>query len=178
MKLALGRLDFRWGRKASKLPRKYLIFFAIAPLLLLLDQLTKHLLIRRFALGETLSVIEGLFNITYVRNKGAAFGMFANSTSPFRAPVFILVPILALGVIGYVFRKIHPRDLKLAAGLSLVIAGAAGNLIDRVTWGYVVDFLDFHWQYRYHFPAFNLADSAICVGVALLTWDMILEGTS
>jgi signal peptidase II len=83
------------------------------------------------------------------------------------------VPLIALGAIGFIFRKLPAADLKLSTALSLVIGGAVGNLIDRVRFGYVVDFLDFHWKHSYHFPAFNVADSAICVGVGLLMIDLL-----
>jgi signal peptidase II len=77
--------------------------------------------------------------------------------------------------IGFIFRKIPDRDIKLSTSLSLVIGGAIGNLIDRVNLNYVVDFLDFHWKYMYHFPAFNVADMAICVGVGVLMLDLLTQ---
>jgi len=131
------------------------------------------MVIDRFYLGETISIIDGIFNLTYVRNPGAAFGLLARSEEAFRIPFFIVVPIVALGIILYVFRNVPDKDLKLSAALSLVIGGAFGNLIDRATYNYVIDFLDFHWKYKIHFPAFNVADIAICVGVGFLMYDII-----
>jgi signal peptidase II len=154
---------------------RYLFVTAVAMAVILLDQLTKHEIVDRFRLGQTLSVLTGFFNITYVRNTGAAFGILAQANPAIRAPFFVLVPLAALGAIGYIFRKTPDGDLKLSGALALVIGGAIGNLYDRLTLGYVVDFLDFHWNYQYHFPAFNVADSAICVGVGALVIDLLFH---
>lgn len=155
--------------------RKYLLLAAITVSTILLDQVTKYIVIDRFRLGETISVLSGFFNLTYVRNTGAAFGLLAHADPTFRIPFFVVVPFVALAAIAYIFRKIPEDDVKLSVALSLVIGGAIGNLIDRVTLGYVVDFLDFHWRYRHHFPAFNVADSAICIGVGVLMLDLAVR---
>jgi len=151
---------------------KYIILFALTAFVVILDQWTKSLVLKHFSLQETLPLINGFFSLTYIRNTGAAFGMLRDADPSFRIPFFIAVPFVALGVIGYVFRKLPEKDIKMSIALSLVVGGAVGNLIDRAQLGYVVDFLDFHWQYLYHFPAFNVADSAICVGVAVLMLDL------
>lgn len=151
---------------------KYLVLLSVTGTIISLDQLTKHLIVQRFRLGESSDVISGIFNLTYVRNPGAAFGLLGHLDSSVRVPFFIIVPIIALAVIFYVFRKVEDADLKLAGALSLVIGGAFGNLIDRASYNYVVDFLDFHWDTA-HFPAFNVADIAICVGVGFLILDII-----
>lgn len=158
-----------------KVEKKYVSLAMITPVIIALDQFTKYLVVQRFRLGETIPVLSGFFNFTYIRNTGAAFGIFAQSHPSFRIPFFVAVPLIALGAIGYIFKKIHGSDLKLSSALSLVIGGAIGNLIDRVQLGYVVDFLDFHWSYQYHFPAFNIADSAICVGVGILMLDLLTQ---
>jgi len=146
---------------------------AIVPLVsIILDQWTKQLIVDRFQLGESIPVLSQFFSITYVRNTGAAFGFMAAVDSSLRIPFFLIVPTIALGVIGYLFKKLPEHDVKTALALSLVMGGAVGNLIDRVRYGYVVDFLDFHWKYQAHFPAFNVADSAICIGVGLLMLDI------
>ena len=152
---------------------KYLILLSVTGTIISLDQLTKHLVVGRFALGESISIIEGFFNLTYVRNPGAAFGLLAKLDPIVRVPFFIVIPLIALGVILYVFKKVEDRDLKLASAFSLVIGGAIGNLIDRIAYNYVIDFLDFHWKYQIHFPAFNVADMAICVGVGFLILDIL-----
>ena len=159
----------------KRLGLKWIMLFAVMPLVIVLDQLTKAQILERFRLGESVPVFNSFFAITYVQNTGAAFGLLAGAHPAFRVPFFIMVPLVALAAIAIVFRKIAASDLKLSAALSLVVGGAVGNLIDRVRLGFVVDFLDFHLNYRAHFPAFNVADSAICVGVGLLMLDLVIE---
>lgn len=155
--------------------RKWMILGSLMPLVIGLDQWTKQLVLEHFRHGETLPIVSNFFNLTYVKNNGAAFGILASADPAFRVPFFIVVPLLALLIIGYIFKKLPESDLKLSTALSLVIGGAIGNLIDRLIHGFVVDFLDFHWSYQYHFPAFNVADSAICVGVAILMLDLAVR---
>lgn len=151
---------------------RYLILMVVSAVVLILDQATKIYIDRTMALHSSITVIEGFFNITYLRNKGAAFGILADSS--FRLPFFIMVSLVAVAVILLVIRRLR-EDQKLAAfSLSLILSGAIGNLIDRVRLGEVIDFLDAHWK-THHWPAFNVADSAICVGVFLLAIDMFLE---
>ena len=158
--------------KKKTIKFKYAVLVFLGGFLIGLDQLTKSIILEHFRLGETVSVIGGFFNITYVQNRGAAFGMLSQASPAFRVPFFLIVPMIALVSIAYIFRRIPDHDRKLACALSLVIGGAVGNLIDRATLGYVVDFLDFHWRWAYHFPAFNVADSAICIGVGLVILDL------
>jgi signal peptidase II len=151
---------------------KYRTLFIVTTVTVVLDQLTKLYIARTLPLHTMIRVIENFFTITYLRNKGAAFGMLA--TSPWRLPFFILVSTVAVVVIFTVIKKLRD-DQKLAAlSLSLVLAGALGNLIDRISYGEVIDFIFVHW-YEHYWPAFNVADSAICVGVFLLSLDMIRE---
>ena len=142
--------------------------------LILVDQITKGVIQSTFSLGENISVIDGFFNITYVRNSGAAFGMGAGASEIIRQILFILLPVLACFWLVTLIWKTRKDNLVLCLAYSLILAGAIGNLIDRVSLGYVVDFLDFYIGYK-HFPAFNVADSAITVGAFFLIWDMILE---
>ncbi|MGK5082286.1 signal peptidase II [Bdellovibrionota bacterium FG-1] len=158
-----------------KLKRKYLILIVLTACVIVFDQITKFMIVDRFRYGESIPVISGFFNLTYIRNTGAAFGILAHANPAFRIPFFVIVPIIALIAIAFIFRKIPDRDVKLSAALSLVIGGAVGNLIDRVMLSYVVDFLDFHWRYEYHFPAFNVADTAICIGVGILMLDLLSQ---
>jgi signal peptidase II len=160
----------------SKPTVKYVILVVLSLLVIALDQWTKLMVLQRFRLGESISVIPNYFNLTYIRNTGAAFGIFADAHPGFRGPFFLLVPLAALAAIAYIFRKIPADDRKLSIALSLVVGGAIGNLIDRLRLGYVVDFLDFHWRYLNHFPAFNVADSAICLGVGILMLDLLQQG--
>jgi signal peptidase II len=126
------------------------------------DQVTKYLVRVHFYPGEGVSIVPGLFNLAFVRNTGAAWGMFGG----FNGWLALLsVVILALIV---VFRRSFLTDsLVHRIALGLMVGGIIGNLIDRLRLQYVVDFLDFHWKAAYHFPAFNVADAAICMGVLL-----------
>jgi len=151
---------------------KYLILLLLTPLVLVVDQLTKIYVDRSMQLYQSFPVVDGLFSITYLRNKGAAFSFLANAS--WRLPFFILVSFIAVVAILIAFGKLRD-DQKLAAfSLSLILSGAIGNLIDRIRLGEVIDFLDVYWR-SHHWPAFNVADSAICVGVALLALDMFRE---
>ncbi|HJV66498.1 MAG TPA: signal peptidase II [Geomonas sp.] len=151
---------------------RYIILMVVSALVLVIDQVTKIYIDKTMALHSSITVIENFFNITYLRNKGAAFGILANSS--FRLPFFILVSLVAVGVIVAVIKKLRDDQKFAAVSLSLIFSGALGNLIDRIRLGEVIDFLDAHW-YEHHWPAFNIADSAICVGVFLLAIDMYLE---
>lgn len=152
--------------------KRWQLFSAIALLGIIVDQLTKIYIDRSMQLFDSIPVVENFFHITYVRNRGAAFSFLSNAS--WRLPFFITVSIIAALVILIAFRKLRD-DQKLAQiSLAMIFSGAVGNLIDRVRLGEVIDFLDVHW-YRHHWPAFNVADSLICVGVFLLAIDMILE---
>ncbi len=154
--------------------KKYSILGALTLFVIVFDQLTKYLVMQRFGLHESMPIIPGFFDLTYVRNTGAAFGFMATAHPSFRVPFFLVVPVVALVAIAYIFRRIPETDWKLSIALSLVVGGAVGNLIDRVFLGYVVDFLDFYWGPQ-HFPAFNVADTAICIGVGVLTLDLLTQ---
>lgn len=148
--------------------KKALFFFVTIVLVMILDQWTKLLVLGHFEYGESLAMIRDFFSITYVRNTGAAFGFLANANPAFRVPFFLAVPIIAMVILGFLYRDLPKTARWRALALGLVTGGAIGNLIDRVRLGFVVDFLDFHYKNVYYFPAFNVADAAICVGVAIL----------
>ncbi|MDZ4084103.1 MAG: signal peptidase II [Bdellovibrionales bacterium] len=147
---------------------KYLILAAIAGAIITVDQATKMYVHTHFSLHESIDVIEGFFNLTYVRNYGAAFGFLAESHPSFREIFFLSMPPVALLVILGILRTVHETDRWQVVSLSLVFGGAVGNYIDRIRFRYVIDFLDFHIDKKYTWPAFNIADSAIVVGVAVL----------
>jgi len=151
---------------------RYRILLIVSFLVLALDQASKIYIDRSMALHSTIPVIPNFFSITYLRNKGAAFGILANSA--YRLPFFLMVSAIAVCVIVVVIKKLREDQKLAAASLSLIFSGALGNVIDRVRLGEVIDFLDAHW-YNHHWPAFNIADSAICVGVFLLAIDMYQE---
>jgi len=151
---------------------KYFLLATLLPLILVFDQWTKYWIHTRLRLYEAIPVIEGFFNITYVRNTGAAFGMLANADPSFRKPFFIIVPLIALSSILVLLRRLPPYQIKTNLPLVLILSGALGNLIDRFVYGFVVDFLSFFHADIGQFPAFNVADSAISVGVAFLMLEM------
>jgi signal peptidase II len=149
-------------------------YFLVSVAVLFLDQWSKGVVTRAFAPHESREVFGQLFLLTYVRNSGAAFGLFANFESTLKSAFLNSVAVAAfLAVSFYAFRS-HFRSVRLQVGLALVLGGAVGNLVDRVRFGYVVDFLLFGVGGHY-WPAFNVADSAICVGVGLLALDMVRQ---
>lgn len=151
---------------------KYIIFAAIAIFGLIIDQITKVAIDRSMQLFDSIPIVANFFNITYVRNPGAAFSFLSRAS--WRLPFFITISCLAALVILVAFSKLRDDQRLAHISLSMIFSGAIGNLIDRIRLGEVIDFLDAHW-YRHHWPAFNVADSLICVGVFILAIDMILE---
>ena len=139
-------------------------------MILILDQITKYIIEKKVRLYDVITVIPGFFNITHVRNKGAAFSLFATASPVFRSLFFISVSIIAIAVIAYLIKK--TADLLQVFAFSFIAAGAAGNLIDRIRYGEVVDFIQWYVK-SYYWPSFNVADSAITVGVTLLAYDML-----
>lgn len=144
------------------------LLLLVAAAVLALDQATKHLVLQRLPLGASWAPIPALerwFTITHTRNAGASFGLF-----PQLAPVFLALSIVVvMGIVAYT-RFLQPGDWRTALALGLMLGGSAGNLVDRLRIGHVVDFLDFKvW------PVFNCADSALVVGVALLLWFLLRE---
>jgi signal peptidase II len=140
--------------------------------IVLLDQVSKAIVRRTLPLHESVSVIPGVMDFTHIRNTGAAFGFLNGVDFPFKTIVIAIVATAALiGVALYAAGLAHHQTLA-RVGLALIIGGAAGNLIDRVIAGSVVDFVDVYWR-SYHFWAFNVADSAISIGVAIMILDMI-----
>jgi signal peptidase II len=132
-----------------------------------LDQVTKYLILFTLSPGDSVPVIPGLFNLTLTFNLGAAFGLWSGLPSGVRELVLALTNLLALGVVVYFMRQPHYRSSLAQTALAGILGGAIGNIIDRFVHGSVVDFLDFYVG-RAHWPAFNVADSAICVGVTIL----------
>jgi signal peptidase II len=149
-------------------------FYLIALTIVLLDQATKHLIVRTIRPGQGIQVVPGFFDIVFVLNPGAAFSFLATLPDSVRNPFFILISVAAV-ILIIVYRTRHLQQQALASlSLALILGGAVGNLIDRLRYGMVVDFLLVH-VYQYHWPAFNVADSAISVGVSLMVLDLLLE---
>ena len=140
--------------------------------ILILDQATKFIVDQTIPLHHSIPVIDDLFSLTYIRNTGAAFGMLAGSAAHFRIPFLVLFSVLAIVFIIVMVRRLPDREIGLITALAFILGGAIGNLIDRIAYGEVIDFLDFYWS-RYHWPAFNLADSFITVGVLITVFYLI-----
>lgn len=140
----------------------------VALIILAVDQITKYLAIQFLEFHLPISVIPNFFNLTLVHNKGAAFGLLSGIENDLlRLSLLWTATALALAFVGYIYKTEARGDKRLEFALGLIIAGALGNIIDRVIYGYVVDFFDFYWG-SYHWPAFNVADSSICIGVIIL----------
>ena len=144
----------------------------IMAVIVLFDQATKLLVDRWMALHESLEVIEGFLRLTYVRNRGAAFGILSDAELPYQAALFSLLSLGALAAIAVYAWRLPAESRLPKTALALIMGGAVGNLIDRMRLGYVIDFVDAHIG-PHHWPAFNVADSAISIGVVLLVVDML-----
>lgn len=142
-----------------------LYVFAVAVLVFIVDALTKSAALSALAQGKSIKVIPGIFHLTLVLNKGAAFGIFKDKIS-----FFIMLSIAAVILITFYTIRKKNLDIILSSALGLILAGTAGNLLDRIRLGYVIDFFDFRiW------PVFNVADSAITIGVAILMLNILLR---
>jgi signal peptidase II len=150
--------------------RKY--HFLIAVLVVMLDRASKWLVASNITLHDSVAVLPGFFRLTHVQNPGAAFGLFAESSSEWKVAILILFSIMALAVVSALLWKNSHSMTTTGVGLSLILGGAVGNLWDRLLTGRVVDFLDFYLG-SYHWPAFNLADSAIVIGALLLVAEIL-----
>ncbi len=169
--LTLTRTRHFWFRVMK---RKYWVLLISFTWILVVDQWTKYLVQQKLPLYRKIEVIRGFFNLTHVRNTGGAFGVFGGEKGGIGGVLFIVVSLLATSVIVFLFSKVKEQEKTLALSLSLVLSGAVGNLIDRVRYGEVVDFLDIYIS-SYHWPAFNIADSAICIGIALMALELLFK---
>lgn len=153
---------------------KYLKLVAIAGLIVILDQITKAVIRNTLTLYHSITVIPGFFNITYILNPGGAFGFMANKSPFLRNLLFILLSSLAVCLIFYFYKHTPKKYSLLSTCFALILGGALGNLIDRIRFGKVVDFLDFYIA-SYHWPAFNVADSAITVGITIYVFHLVFK---
>ena len=154
--------------------RRYLYLVLAVGAVVALDQATKALVMARIPLYHSIPVIEGLFNLTHLLNPGGAFGFLASQGPVVRQLLFVAATFLAMGLILYYFHRTPGGHRALAAAFALILGGAVGNLIDRLRFGQVVDFLDFYLG-RYHWPAFNIADSAITVGIGIFVGHLVFN---
>ena len=146
----------------------------ISGLVVILDQMTKLLILKNLPLYHSITVIPGFFNITHIHNPGGAFGFLAHQPSSVRNFLFILLSSFAVCFIFYFYKNTNRTHPLLASGFALILGGAIGNLIDRIRFGEVVDFLDVYVR-NYHWPAFNVADSAITVGVTIFIFHLLFK---
>ena len=151
-------------------PRRLEIWLPI--LIVVIDQLTKAMVRASLPLHESVTIIPGLIDFTHVRNTGAAFGFLNAVDFPFKTAVISLIATAALVGVGMYAASLAHHQIIARIGLALITGGAAGNLLDRLIVGSVVDFVDVYWR-TWHFWAFNVADSAISVGVAIMILDML-----
>ena len=156
------------------LQNKYVKLAWVAALVILVDQVSKALILNNLPMHQSVNVIEGLFDITHIRNPGGAFGLMANMSAATRMFVFLFLSSLAVGLLFYLYIKTPKTHSFLATGFAMIFGGAIGNLIDRIRFGNVVDFLDFYIG-KYHWPAFNIADSAITIGIFIFVFHLLFK---
>lgn len=149
--------------------RKTLPYALLVVFILMVDQLTKSAIVNSMASGTSRNIIPGFFNLSHVRNRGAIFGFFSQASNPVVFVLLTLASLAAFSLVVYYFIKVPDSERLLKFTLSLILAGALGNLFDRILRGYVVDFLDF-FMGKYHWPSFNVADSCISVGAVILLY--------
>jgi len=151
--------------------KKYTAVLLVSGLIIGLDQLTKYFICKLVPLYSKKEVITGFFNIIHIRNSGIAFGLFKQFGSQFKVVALICVSVVVLFLIVFlILQEVKKDSLLQTVSLSLILGGAVGNLIDRFRLGEVIDFIDVHWQAAYHWPAFNVADSAITVGIIIMVF--------
>lgn len=153
---------------------RYAVLGLISVSVVVLDQVTKLTIMQSMRLHESIPVIPNLFSLTYIRNPGAAFGLLATSSSGFRLVFFGLTSLFALVLLGTILIRLPQHDWLGQLSIAGILGGAIGNLLDRLRYGEVIDFLDVYID-AYHWPAFNVADAAISVGVAFLILYFALE---
>lgn len=152
--------------------KRHLPYLLLMAAIVLLDQGTKALVVRFLGLHEYVPLVDGLLSLSHVRNRGAAFGVLSDWDVPYQSVLLSVLSLSALLAIAFYFVRLPPSARLPRAALALVLGGAVGNLIDRARLGYVVDFVHAYWRH-YQWPDFNVADSAITVGVTLLVLDIL-----
>jgi signal peptidase II len=175
-----GKTGNRSGSPAKKAVHRPAIpslgarpFLLIAGLVVVLDQIAKALVLASMPIYHSIPVIPGFFNLTHIRNPGGAFGFMAAGSQGLRNLLFLGVSALAMGLIVFFYRSTPKTHPALASALAMIFGGAVGNLIDRLRFGEVVDFLDVYLG-AYHWPAFNVADSAITIGITIFIAHVVL----
>ncbi len=154
--------------------RKYWVLIITCSWVFFVDQWTKYAVQQRLILYQKVEVIRGFFNLVHVRNTGGAFGIFGGERGGLGSWLFVVASLIAIGCILVLFFRLREDEKTISLSLSLVLSGALGNLVDRLRYGEVVDFLDFY-LFSYHWPAFNIADSAICLGIGLMALELLIR---
>ena len=152
--------------------KRHLPYLLLMAVVVLLDQVTKAIVVRSLSLHEYVPLVDGLLSLSHVRNRGAAFGLLSDWDVPYQSVLLSVLSLSALLAIAFYFLRLPPAARLPRAALALVLGGAFGNLIDRARLGYVVDFVHAYWR-QHQWPDFNVADSAITVGVTLLVLDIL-----
>lgn len=155
--------------------RKLILLACISSLVIAIDQLSKTYIHTQFQLHESRAILENFFNLTYVRNFGAAFGFLGQAPLVFREIFFLTMPPLACVLILYIMSGLRENQTWQVSSLASIFGGALGNYIDRLHYRYVIDFLDFHYYGKQSWPAFNIADAAIVGGVTMLVILILTE---
>jgi signal peptidase II len=166
------RLARHCAPMSDRMPRIYTLLLITVGIVVLCDQISKLYVDAVMWPHQSITVIENFFNITYIRNPGGAFGLFARAERWIVRPLLLGLSAVTMVIILLIYRSTPVDRSLIRLAFSLILGGAIGNLIDRVRFDEVIDFLDVHW-YHYHWPAFNIADAAITIGVVLLCWDLL-----
>ncbi len=153
---------------------KWLQFSVLAGLIVFFDQMSKWIIIQKISLHDVYPIVPGFLNLVLVYNPGSAFGFLANHHGVFRQIFLLAASVAALCFIVYLYRQTRETYTMLSIGFSLIFGGAIGNMIDRLRFGYVIDFIDFYID-KYHWPAFNIADSAITIGMMIFAFHILFK---
>jgi len=154
--------------------KKYRILLIVFLVVIALDQSTKLMIQQTLPLHKTVEIIPGFFNLIHVRNTGGAFGIFGGEKGPVGSVLFVAASLVAVGILVILFLRVKEHEKMLTFSLALLLSGAIGNLLDRLSYGEVIDFLDFYIS-PYHWPAFNVADSAISIGIGLMALELLIK---
>jgi signal peptidase II len=158
----------------SVMKNKLMMLVTIAGLVVLLDQATKWIITSSMSYYEQIKVIPGFFNLIYIHNPGGAFGIFAKNQGTLQSLLFISIAIAAMGLVLYLYKNTPSEYPVLSAGFALIFGGALGNMIDRMRLGEVIDFIDLYIAHM-HWPAFNIADSAISIGMVIFGFYIVFR---
>jgi len=158
----------------SKIDAKYLKLASVAGLVIIIDQITKAVILSFIPLYRSIAVVPRFFSLTHIQNPGGAFGFMSNQSSSLLNIIFLFVVSLAICLVFYFYINTPKKYNLLSTGFALIFGGAIGNMIDRIRFGKVVDFLDFYIG-DFHWPAFNVADSAISVGIVIFLFHLLFK---